>query len=579
MNIGLQSMFYKYKRSVNWWDQGQKDAAVKHLDLRCCRRDSAAFQAVVSSDEEDFLATAGRDALLWKGGPLKIIRCELDTDAPVRTEIRWVGLIGDDNGTPTADALLDDVHVFVAKRSIQPVWVELHASESAAPGRYSGRIRFYAHTMFEDEVLVETLSFTLAISEASLPEPSDYSFYLDLWQHNCNIARKYEVPYWSDAHFDLLDRYLHSLGQLGQKALTLIVSEEPWSGQSSFIDAEPSDLNEYSIVPVRKSMDGQFHCDFSAMDRYVALGESHGIAREIEIFGLINIWTNVHAGYGGLMEGHPDAVRIRYFDEAEGCFRFMRKTEEFAEYVSMLEAHFSEMGWTQRVRIVADEPESMDVFRQSLDFLRTTAPSLRYKAAINHTSFISENIEGIEDYVPALNCAAEEHEKLLKLKRDLNGTVAYYVCCSPEKPNTFLSSPAIEARVIPWLAEGLQLDGFLRWNYTVWPDDPLRKLSYRPTIWKAGDTNFVYPGKLGAPLLSLRYKWLQRGIRDYEYMQLLKRSGLQAELDGVLEGVLLFRSPQELSPASGLKAEQLYSFNPEHYDRLYEIGVPQPASS
>lgn len=62
----------------------------------------------------------------------------------------------------------------------------------------------------------------------------------------------------------------------------------------------------------------------------------------------------------------------------------------------------------------------------------------------------------------------------------------------------------------------LNIDGFLRWNYTVWPEDPLNKITYRYPIWPAGDTNFVYPGKDGKPLLTLRYMNLKRGIRDFE---------------------------------------------------------------
>ncbi|MCP3775194.1 hypothetical protein NLX71_18140 [Paenibacillus sp. MZ04-78.2] len=82
MHYGLQNMFYKYIWSANWWNQGAKDAAAAHLDLRCQKRDSAAFQALVSSDRDEFLLTVGGDAILGKSGPIKIVRCEVETDAP-----------------------------------------------------------------------------------------------------------------------------------------------------------------------------------------------------------------------------------------------------------------------------------------------------------------------------------------------------------------------------------------------------------------------------------------------------------------------------------------------------------------
>lgn len=572
MNIGLQSMFYKYIWSSNWWKQGREDSAAKHADLRCLRRDSAAFQVLISSNEEELLVTRSRDPLLWKGGPIKIVRCDVETDAPVQAEIKWIGLIEDDNRVMKSDVLLEEPHIYVQKRKIQPAWVELHADEWAKPGVYQGKVSFYAHTMFEDETLVQELTFQLTIQDEMLPAGEEYSFYLDLWQHNCNIARKYEVPYWSDDHFKILDSYLESLGRLGQKALTLVVSEEPWSGQRSFIDAEPSDLNEYSIVPITRNIAGQYDYDFSLLDRYVALGEKHGITQELEVFGLISVWQHEEEGYGSIVEGYPDAIRVRYYDEASKSYKFMRTADDLARYIQALERHFVQKGWIDKVRIVADEPEHIELFEKSLKLLRSTAPAFRYKAAINHTAFIRKGIEDILDYVPALECVADEYEQLMSIKNDVTGKIAYYVCCNPDKPNTFIGSPPIECRVIPWLAEKLNLHGFLRWNYTVWPDDPLNKLSCRPHVWRAGDTNFVYPGKQGKPLLSLRYKWLQRGIRDYEYMQLLKASGYGKQVEELLHGVFCFSHPKELSPASGKTAKELYSFNTADYDRLYEIG-------
>ncbi|WP_256336293.1 DUF4091 domain-containing protein [Paenibacillus sp. OK060] len=571
VNCGLQNMFYKYMWSSNWWNQGREDTQVKHLELRCCKNDSAAFQALVNSDQEDMLVTINRDALLWKGGPIKIVRCEVETDAPCKIDLQLIGLIEDDNRVMTSDVLLDEPYQWLRKRQIQPLWVELHADDSVVSGQYEGKLKFYTHTMFEDEVLEKELTFRLTISEQVLPEPQNYTFVLDLWQHNCNIARKYDVSYWSDEHFTLLDSYLHSLSQLGQKALTLVVSEEPWSGQRSFIDAEPSDLNEYSIVQIVRRSDGRFDYDFTHLDRYVEIGEKHGICKEIEVFGLINIWKHEDEGFGGVVDDYPDAIRVRYYDEETGSYKFIRNKSDLSAYVVALEQHFISKKWIDRVRVVADEPADICLFEESLACLREMAPSFLYKAAINHTEFIRKHIKGIVDYVPVLDCAAEEYEQLEQLRKEVKGTFTFYVCCSPEKPNTFLSSPSIESRVIPWLAEKLKLDGFLRWNYTVWPDKPLERLSYRPMIWKAGDTNFVYPGKRGKPLLSLRYKWLQRGIRDYEYMQIAKQNGQEEQVEKILQRVFRFDHPRELAPSSGKTAMQLYSFNIEDYDRLYEI--------
>ena len=90
---------------------------------------------------------------------------------------------------------------------------------------------------------------------------------------NSNIARKYDLDLWSDEHFAVMENYISSLADLGQKALTVIVSEIPWSGQSSSYDRiDPANLFEYNIVKVQKTKNGDWSYDFDALNRYVELG-------------------------------------------------------------------------------------------------------------------------------------------------------------------------------------------------------------------------------------------------------------------------------------------------------------------
>ncbi|WP_248929806.1 DUF4091 domain-containing protein [Paenibacillus hamazuiensis] len=573
MSFGLQSMYYKYAWGVNFWNEAERDTEAKHRELVCCRGDSAAMQAVVGADS-DFMLTVGTSALFWKGGPLPIVRVELHSNAlqeGIRAEIKLIGLVEDDDGTRKADMLLDERHMFVEKRRLQQVWIEFHASADARPGLYSGKIRLFTHTLFEDEEPAGELAFSLKVLERVLPAPSQYGFYLDLWQHNSNIARKYQVPLWSDEHFAIIDRYLESLGQLGQKAATLVVSEIPWSGQGTHTDAEPSDLFEYNIVGVNRRMDGTFSYDYSALDRYVELARRHGIAEEIELFGLLNVWQTRDGVYGAPIRDYPDGIRIRYYDEATGTFRFMRERVELEHYVRALEAHFKAKGWTGRVRIMADEPADLAQFGERLSALRRMAPSFAYKIAINHAEFIAAKLEGMRDYVPKLNCALHEFDRIRELRSQVAGRMLYYVCNNPRRPNTFIGSPSIECRIIPWLAARLQLDGFLRWNYTVWPDRPLESIRYRPSHWPAGETNFVYPGAGGKPLLSLRYKWLQRGIRDFELMRQLADEGLTAQVGALLSGVFRFKDEELGAVSLSGDAEKLYSLEPADYDRLFGL--------
>jgi hypothetical protein len=567
MYFGLKSMFYKYQWGWNNWTQPKVHTTIKHLELICAKRDSAAFQVIVASDYE-FMLTLSHDPLFWKGGPLNIARMELQLDTPLNVNIKLIGLMEDDDRRQKSDILLDTSHIFVEKRKLQQIWIELEAGANTPAGLYSGKLRLFTHILFEDEVLHEDeLTFSLTVLEDQLPEPKDYLFYLDLWQHNSNIARKYDVELWSEQHFDIIDSYMESMAQLGQKALSVVVSEIPWSGQNSHMDLEPSDLFEYSMIKVTRKRDGSLSYDFSAVDRYVQIGRKYGITGEIELFGLLSIWQN-EAGYGSIVEDYPDGIRVRYYDELEGRYRFIRKRNELEAYLHVLEAYWMDIGLIDKVRVMADEPADFAMFEQSMACLEKMAPSLLCKVAINHVEFIQKNIKGMHDYVPSLQCAAYEADRLNELKSTIPGKLLFYIAGGPDKPNTLIGSPGIDSRVIPWLVERMQYDGFLRWNYTAWPERPLERIGYKTACWPAGDTNFVYPGATGKPVLSLRYKWLQRGIRDYEYMQMLKQQGHAEEVKAALDNVFNFENTKDLY-VSGRTTPQFFSSDPEDYDRMY----------
>ncbi|WP_379217157.1 DUF4091 domain-containing protein [Paenibacillus sp. GCM10012303] len=570
MYYGLQSMFYKAIKGYQPWSQLVKQTQTKQLEVMCCRRDSTAVQCVVAS-QEPFLLTTHTDPLFWKGGPLPIVRVEVDIDEPLTVDVRLIGFVEDDDRTQKADVLLDAPELFVEARTLQPVWIECTASADTPSGSYMGTVRLYSHTMFEDEQLLGVCTFVLNVKEAVLPEPQHYSFYLDLWQHNANIARKSGTTLWSEDHFAVLDAYLASMGRLGQKALSVVVSEIPWSGQFSHRDREPSNLFEYSIIGVTRDRSGTFHYDYTALNRYVALGETHGIRAEIELFGLLNIWQDIDAGYGAIVEGYPDGIRVRYYDAATGTYRFMRQQEQLEHYIRALEAHLASHGWIDRVRVLADEPGDVPLFQKRLERLRHIAPAFRYKIAIHSTSIMEQLTSEVNDYVPVLSSIGAAREKLVRHQAKPGSRTLYYLACNPDIPNTFLRSPALESRLIPWLVEKLGLDGFLRWNYTAWVDDPLRKLSYRSPIWKAGDANFVYPGAAGKPQLSLRYKWLQRGIRDYELMQLLKAAGRGSDVRQAVDHVLVFTDPCELDPDARKRSTELYRLTEDAYDALLRL--------
>lgn len=428
--------------------------------------------------------------------------------------------LGDD-GISYGDRLMNDPVVSVPSGVPQSVYVRFEIPANLQPGTYTGVFEIIGANLFDDERVLDKIEYTVDVDAFVLADYKDRSFELDLWQHNCNIARKAAVPNWSDKHFALMEQYIQTLAAIGQRTVTVIASEVPWSGQFCFTETAKSNLFEYSMIHVQETQNG-FVYDYSAMDRYIELCFRYGIDRQIEVFGLIGNWLKPEYGYDNYSE-MPEIIRIRY-KSVDDRYRYMKKANDIKDYIRSLHDHFAEKGWLDKVLVVADEPSNHEALRRTLIAFQSIAPGFRYKAAFIHKKFYDEFKDIISDFcieIIGISWAFEEWKKILAEDHDHKFT--YYVCCYPKHPNTLLDNDLLEARYIPALAHYYGLSGFLRWNYTIWPEDPRKDIRY--PRWPAGDTNFVYPAADATPELSLRYMALRRGSEDFEILDQLRQKG------------------------------------------------------
>lgn len=573
--IGLADESFKYHYGIDEFNNDGEYFGKYQISLISAKRDWAVFQVLIQAPQE-FTISVGDNPTFSTQGPLTNVRLKASIDGLAGAAVNMypVGLVEDDDRLLKSDILLNQEVIHVEGWKTQPVWVEIAVPENTRAGIYNGQVELFAHSMFEDEVKLQSLTFTLDVKDVTLPMPKDYSFHLDLWQHLSNIARKHEVRLWSDEHFNIIEEYIKTLGDLGQKSITILASEIPWSGQRGIrVKNYLSDLFEYSMIKVEKDEEGKFLYDFSIMDRYIKLCGKYGIDKEIEVFGLVNIWLAEEGGYGAVAEDYPDAIRIRYYDRRDCCYKFMKSGQEVKDYIKALEKFFIESNYIDSVRIIADEPSDLELYKVRLGILREVAPSFQYKTAINHVEFIDECKELITDFVPILPCACEKWELLEKMRSNIKGRLSWYVCWKPDYPNTLIKSPLVESRLVGLLTAYMNFDGFLRWNYTVWPENPRERISYRYPVWKAGDTHFVYPAWNGKPLLTLRYKNLKRGIEDFELIQMIKKNHPDSDkiLQKVWEKVIKFKDISNLYAQQGNDVSKLYSLNYSDYQDVKEL--------
>ncbi len=104
----------------------------------------------------------------------------------------------------------------------------------------------------------------------------------------------------------------------------------------------------------------------------------------------------------------------------------------------------------------------------------------------------------------------------------------WYVCCDPggDYCNLFVTNEGIRHRILFWQQKDLNIEGFLYWETTYWPE-----VGYCP--WTSaitapwtneraiGDGSLLYNGNyvgIDGPVSSLRLEGVANGLEDYDYL-------------------------------------------------------------
>jgi len=144
--------------------------------------------------------------------------------------------------------------------TVQPVWITVSVPPEAKPGQYRGRL----HVRLGDGTSL-AVPIRLDVSAWRLPDAQGFATHLGFIQSPSSVAIQYGVPLWSKAHFDLIARSFHYLGQLGNRTLYI-----PLLAQTHFGNAE-------GMVRWIRRPDGTFDHDFSVFERYLDLYRTHAV--------------------------------------------------------------------------------------------------------------------------------------------------------------------------------------------------------------------------------------------------------------------------------------------------------------
>ncbi len=530
----LKSSDYRHIKYRHFTDE---DWSQKKREIYLGKEEVFSQQIIMNALNGDTLYSITRDNVISYKGLTKRIRIDIDGESEIADNLKlgFMQYVENDLRTEVAEPISETDSLEAEDGITQAVIIEGKVPKSYKKNNSSVKIKFFLQEDYNDEVLVEELELVLNISDFVFESPKDSdAFLLDLWQHPSSWARYYEVPLWSDDHFTIIKNMLEELATLGNKVITLIVSDFPWSGQRCYEEKiNPSNLFEYNMIRVSKDENGKFIYDYSAMDRYIEVAMAAGIKNEIDIFGLSGVWET---DMGSPLESCPETIRVNYLDKKSGSLKYMTKNEEIADYIKSLMDHLSEKGYMDIVKIMSDHPSSDKVFEEKMKFIKDAAKphELGFKSAVFLKDIVRDHSEKLDELSICSSALLklDKEGKMTEIKEEINdrdGSVTWYVCWFPERPNNFIESPLLDNRLIGWFTYLFGMDGFLRWDYALWTEDPWKNVRYKYPYWKAGDMFFVYPGKNMKPQRSLRWENLRYGIQDFQMFKKLEQVGYTRE--------------------------------------------------
>jgi hypothetical protein len=396
----------------------------------------------------------------------------------------------EDFAASLAPDMLDNLECFnMEAKTARPVWLTFTIPSDAVAGNYKGKLKMYTEGRSVKDFEIE-----LVVIDQALPAPSEWVYHLDLWQHPSAVARVHDLPLWSDAHFEKMKPLMKMLADAGQKVITATLNKDPWNHQCYDAYAD--------MIIWTKNRDGSWSYDYTVFDKWVQFMMDLGIDKMINCYSLLT-WNN----------------QLHYNDEEKGelvTVELNAQSKEYAElwtpFLEDFARHLRSKGWLEKTNIAMDEraPEDMQA---ALKVLNSSAPELGVALADNHKSYhrypwIKDISVGAGNIVPKEEIAARRAKGLI---------TTYYVCCADKFPNMFTFSASAESVYAAWHAVAADFDGFLRWAYNSWVENPLIDSRFR--TWPAGDTYIVYPDARS----SIRFERLVEGIQDAEKIRILRK--------------------------------------------------------
>lgn len=309
--------------------------------------------------------------------PVQRSKSEVDWSATIDQVSSGKEVSGDRNPDVVGDPLAEGSSVDVPAYAAQPLWFTFHIPKGAKPGTYTGTVKVNA-----DGRTQSTYPLTIEVADASVPDPKDYSFFLDVWAQPETIAKNHGVKLWSDEHWKLIDKYDRDLASRGQKVINTTIVDNPWHHQWSLGTRESQTATPYTSM-VGWAWNGKtFSFDFSRWDKYVETARRAGLGPDIGAFSMLAFQDQEHLTYTDTTTGKSVYENVDLGGD--------RWRQAWGAFLPAFEQHVKAKGWLDHTWLSFDE-RPIDTMTVVKNFVHEVAPAFDNRISVAG----SINTEGV----------------------------------------------------------------------------------------------------------------------------------------------------------------------------------------
>ncbi len=374
------------------------------------------------------------------------------------------------------------------------------------------------------------LSLTLCLIDVALP---DIDFSVTQWFHYDCLASYYNVPVFSDRHFEIVENFLRTYVKCGNNTILTPIFTPPLD------TAVGGERLTAQLVGVRLDENGKYSFDFSLLDRFIDMCERVGI-KKYEISHLFTQWGASHApkiiaktplGERRIFGWESDATGEEYTD-------FLRT------FIPSLLSYLKARGIDGRcIFHISDEPKDahLEGYLAARAIVADLLDGYTITDALSNIDFylsgaVSTPIPSTSRIEPFL----EVYEK------EGRGGLWTYYCCSQNVgvSNRYFAMTGARCRYIGVQFYRYRIAGFLQWGYNFYNNqhscDAINPYSDTTGNYfsPSGDAFSVYPAADGTALESVRINHFREGLEDMRALYLAESLVGRDAVLSLIEGIV-----------------------------------------